>query len=60
MPLYRVVFRNGEKRTFDVEAGFIKETAESYVFLANNHPASKQVAIVPKSLVLYIDELGED
>ena len=44
MPLFRVVFKNGEKRTLDVEAGWIKETAESYI---------------PKSRVLYIDELGE-
>ena len=59
MPLYRVVFKNGEKRTLDVEAGWIKETADSYIFQASKHPSARPVAIVPKSRVLYIDELGE-
>ena len=60
MPLYRVVFKNGEKRTLDVEAGWIKETQESYIFLATKHPASKQIAIVPKSQVLYVNKLSEE
>ena len=60
MPIYRVVFRNGEKKTLDVEAGWIKETGESYIFQTSKHPAARQVAVVPKSSVLYINELPED
>ena len=42
------------------QAVLYKESDQSYIFTESNHPASKQVAIVPKSKVLYINELSED
>ena len=55
--MYRVHFRDGEKRVLDIEAGRVIESKTSYVFHAASHPASAQVAVVPRDVVLYVEQL---
>ena len=60
MPIYRIVFVNGEKRELEVEAYKIvgnnpDDKGDSYTFKSGN----RSIAVVPKSQVLYIEMVKE-